>query len=53
MYYGLEVEVDLGVNLAHAGPPLEQGTRGRQKRGATALVGTRGRKRFPKDDEWP
>ena len=30
MYYGLEVEVVLGVNLAHAGPPLEQGTRGRQ-----------------------
>ena len=32
MYYGLEVEVILGVNLAHAGPPLEQGTRGRRKR---------------------
>ena len=53
MYYGLEVEVILGVNLAHAGPPLEQGTRGRQKRRATAHPGTRGRKRFPKGDEWP
>ena len=53
MYYGLEVEVVLEVNLAHAGPPLEQGTRGRRKRRATAHPGTRGRKRFPKGDEWP
>ena len=51
MYYGLEVEVILGVNLAHAGPPLEQGTRGRQKRRATAHPGTRRPQRFPKGDE--
>ena len=40
-----------GPAVAHAGPPLEQGTRGRQKRRATAHPGTRRPKRFPKGDE--
>ena len=56
MYYGLEVvgpwaSVGGRPAVAHAGPPLEQGTRGRQKRCATAHPGTRGRKRFAKGDE--
>ena len=56
MYFGWEVvgpwvPMGGGPAVAHAGPPLEQGTRGRQKRRATAHPGTRGRKRFPKGDE--